>query len=130
VISPHRVKLSFFGCAVLCLIAACATAPDTGDWIKVGETTREDVVKRYGQPDLIIASGQGELATYRPWNPDQMPPRVEIPTAQMGPAGMPTTKMQPVNRGPGSPNGGFQDRPAQGLQIRYDTHGIVQEIIR
>ena len=116
--------------AVLILIGACATVPEEQDWIEVGRTTKDEVIKRYGEPDLVIASSEGEIATYRARNANQAPPRVEIPTAQMGPFGMPTTKMEPVDTGPGSASGGSQNMPAHELQLRYDARGIVQEIIR
>ena len=36
----------------LVVVGACAVVPDRMDWIKIGHTTREEVLERYGQPDL------------------------------------------------------------------------------
>ena len=117
---------------LLVLLVACAVAPDQSDWIKIGQTTREDVVKRYGMPDLVIASEAGETAIYRPRAPKQSAPQVQIPTVQAGPLGTVTTRMEPVNSESGSrdTNGRLQERPEQELRIRYNAQGIVQELIR
>jgi hypothetical protein len=57
---------------------------------------------------------------------------LEIPTAQAGPLGTVTTKMEPINPGLGTrpANGRLQERPKQELRIRYNAQGIVQELIR
>jgi hypothetical protein len=114
------------------LIGACATVPDAEEWIKVGQTTKVEVVERYGQPDFVMASGEGETATYRPRDPRSPAPRMVIPTVQAGPLGSTTTKMEPINPGLGSrpTNGSMQKRPEQELRIRYNAEGIVQELIR
>jgi len=124
--------LLFLPLSVFALVGACAGAPDQKDWIKVGQTTREDVVARYGQPDLIMASEGGETAIYRPRDPKQSPPQVQIPTVQAGPLGTVTTKTEPVKPGLGArpTNSGVEGRPEQELRIRYDDRGIVQEVIR
>lgn len=126
-ISLRLVRLILMTLAGCLLVGACATVPDDGDWIAIGQTTRQDVVKRYGEPDLVIVEGDGEIATYRPRH---MAPRAEIPTIQAGPLGTATTKMEPVNTGSGPPNGGAQNRPAHELQIRYDARGVVRDIVR
>ena len=114
------------------LIGACATVPGAEEWIKVGQTTKVEVVERYGQPDFVMASGEGETATYRPRDPRSAAPRMEIPTMQAGPLGSATTKMEPINPGLGTrpTNGSPQKRLEQELRIRYNAEGIVQELIR
>ena len=116
----------------LVLVCACAAVPDQRDWIKIGQTTREEVVKRYGQPDLVRVSEGEEVAIYRPKDPRQSTPRLEIPTVQAGPLGTTTTKMEPINSGLGTKpmNGNLQEKPEQELRIRYNAQGIVQELIR
>jgi hypothetical protein len=116
----------------LVVVGACAVVPDRMDWIKIDQTTRGEVVERYGQPDLVKVSEEGEIAIYRPRNPIGSAPRLEIPTVQAGPLGTMTTKMEPINPGLGtrSPNGNLQERPEQELRIRYNARGIVQELIR
>ncbi len=127
-----RLHLLLISWAVLVLVGACAEVPAQKDWIKTGVTTREEVVKRYGQPDLVMASDEGETAIYRPRDPKRPTPQVEIPTMQAGPLGTVTTRMEPVKPGlrNGSGNGKQQERPEQELRIRYNAQGVVQEIIR
>ena len=67
---------------VLGLLAACVSAPDHLEWIRVGVTTKDEVIARYGQPDLVIASPGGDTAVYRPTASRPSIPRVEIPTAK------------------------------------------------
>jgi hypothetical protein len=116
--------------AVLILIGACATVTEPAQWIRVGITTRAEVIEQYGEPDLVIASQEGETAIYRPRTSGQSAPRMEIPTAQAGPLGSSTTRMQPIEPGLGAraTNAGAQDRPKKEIQIRYDAHGIVQAL--
>ena len=127
-----RLHILLISWGALVLIGACAEVPAQKDWIKIGETTREDVVKRYGQPDLVVASEEGETAIYRPRGPKRPAPQAEIPTMQVGPLGTVTTKMEPVKMGTGngSANGRQQERPGQELRIRYNAQGIVEEIVR
>lgn len=117
---------------ILVFVSACTSVPDQGEWIKIGQTTREEVVKRYGQPDLVMASKEGETEIYRPTKLGRSTPKMEIPTVQAGPLGTTTTKMEPVNPGVGArpTNGNLQERPEQELRIRYNAQGIVQELIR
>lgn len=123
-----RLHILFISWGVLALVGACAGVPEQKDWIKVGETTREEVVKRYGQPDLVMASEEGETAIYRARDPRGSTPQMEIPTMQAGPFGTATTRMEPIK--PGERNGSANGRPEQELHIRYNAQGIVQEIIR
>jgi hypothetical protein len=125
-------QLLFPSLGTVVLVSACATAPDQKDWIKVGQTTREDVVAWYGQPDLIVASEGGETAIYRPRGPKQSPPQVQVPTVEAGPLGTVTTRTEPAKPGLGTrpTNGGMMERPEQELRIRYDAQGIVQRVVR
>lgn len=127
----HLQLLLILGGACM-LIGACTVVPDQKNWITIGQTTREKVIERYGQPDFVIASAEGETAIYRPKDSRGAPPRLEIPTAQAGPLGTATTKMEPINPGfgAGPTNGNLQERPAQELHIRYNAQGIVQELSR
>lgn len=127
-----RLLLLLISWGALVLVGACAAVPDQGNWIKIGRTTREDVVERYGQPDLVRASEEGETEIYRPRDSGRSTTKVEIPIAQAGPLGTSTTKMEPINPGLGARpmNGSLQERPEQELRIRYNAQGIVQELIR
>lgn len=129
----HRsgLRLFFLLCGAFVLLSACATVPEEQDWIKIGQTTREEVVEQYGQPDFVMASDEGDTVIYRPRDQKQAPPQMQIPTVQAGPLGTATTRMEPVNPGLGNkPANGRRERPAQELRIRYDARGIVQEVIR
>ena len=127
-----RLRLLLLSLGTLVFVGACAVVPDQRDWIKIGQTTREEVVERYGQPDLVRVFEEGEIAIYRPRDPRGSTPRLEIPTVQAGPLGTMTTKMEPINPdlGTSPTNGNLQGRPEQELRIRYNAQGIVQELIR
>jgi hypothetical protein len=121
--------------AVLGLLAACVSAPDPPvpdhpDWIRIGVTTKAEVIQRYGQPDMIIASPGGGTAIYHPIASEQSVPRLEIPTAQAGPLGSATTRMQPINPGLGANdmNTKTKERLRSEIRIRYDARGVVQEL--
>jgi hypothetical protein len=126
------LRLLLISWAALVLVGACATAPDERNWIKIGQTTREQVVERYGQPNLVMASKEGDMEVYLPRGPRQAVPRMDIPTAQAGPLGTMTTKMEPINPGSASKpgNGNLKERPEKELRIRYNAQGIVQELIQ
>jgi hypothetical protein len=116
--------------SLLSLLAACVSAPDPQDWIRVGETTKAEVVTRYGQPDLVLASREGETAVYHPTASSSSAPQMEIPTVQAGPLGTATTQMRPINPGLDA-----NDRSREGkervrseIHIRYDARGVVQEL--
>jgi hypothetical protein len=116
--------------ALLGLLAACVSASDHQDWIRVGVTTQDEVVARYGQPDLVIVSPGGDTAVYRPTASGPSIPRLEVPTAQAGPFGAATTRMQPIDLGPGAKD---LNREAKGrlrseIRIHYDARSIVQEL--
>ena len=121
--------------AILGLFAACASAPDHPapehpDWIRIGVTTKDEVIQRYGQPDMVIASPGGGTAVYRPTASGPSAPRVEIPTVQAGPLGSATTRMQPINPGLGANdmNTKTKERLRSEIRIRYDARGVVQEL--
>lgn len=115
----------------LMLLGACATPADPTQWIRIGSTTRDEVVEQYGEPDMVLASTEGEIAIYRPRTSGESAARLEIPTAQTGPFGTATTNARPLNPGLGarSIGAGVRDRPNQELHIRYDSRGIVQAVI-
>lgn len=115
---------------VLGLLAACVSAPDHQDWIRVGVTTEDEVITRYGQPDLVIASPGGDTAVYRPTASKPSAPRLEIPTAQAGPFGTSTTRMQPIDTGLGAKNLNRETKEQlrSEIRIRYDARGVVQEL--
>ena len=109
------------------LLLACASAPDYPDWIRVGMTTKEQVIAQYGQPDLELTFPGGDTAVYRP-----IPsvPRLEIPTAQAGPFGAATTRMQTIEPGLGARDRSTKakEQMRREIHIRYDARGVVQEI--
>jgi hypothetical protein len=120
--------------AVLGILAACASAPDHPapdhpDWVRIGVTTKDEVIQRYGQPDLVIASPGGDTAVYRPTASGPPVQRLEIPTVQAGPLGSATTRMQPIDPGLGAKDRNTKtDRLRSEIRIRYDARGVVQEL--
>ena len=117
---------------VLGLLAACVSAPESlpQDWIRVGVTTKAEVIQRYGQPDLVIASPDGDTAVYRPTASGQSAPRLEIPTAQAGPFGSATTRVQPIDPALGAKdlNTEAKKQLRSEIRIRYDALGVVQAL--
>jgi len=97
--------------------------------IEIGATTKADVLKWYGPPDLVQVLPDGEIATYRPSASPKPKPTVSVPTVQAGPAGMMTTQSQTVEPGFGKSTNP-QSRPPTELQIRYDREGLVRELIQ
>jgi hypothetical protein len=97
--------------------------------IEIGTTTKADVLKWYGPPDLVQVLPDGEIATYRPSASPQPKPTVSVPTVQAGPAGMMTTQSQTVEPGFGK-GANPRSRPPTELQIRYDREGLVRELIQ
>jgi len=121
------MPISTMTLAALCLLAGCVSPPGHPDWIRVGTTTKHDVIERYGPPDMVIASPGGDTAVYRPI---VSAPRLEIPTAQVGPSGTTVTSMQRIDPGLGAHdlNRERTERSRRELRIRYDSQGIVQEL--
>lgn len=119
-----------FPLALLGLLTGCVSAPDPQDWIRVGATTKNEVVARYGQPDMVIASRDGDTAIYRPTASGPSATRIEIPIAQAGPFGAATTGMQSINPGLGAKdlNRKTKERLRKEMRIRYDDRGVVQEL--
>ena len=117
-----RIQRFAISLSAFWLIGACAGAPDERGWIAVGHTTRDEVVERFGQPDLVVAAEAGETVIYRARDSRQPAPRVEIPTVQAGPLGTATTKMEPIR------SGKAREGPMHEIRIRYDARGIVQEV--
>jgi hypothetical protein len=113
--------------AALGLLAGCVSPPGHPDWIRVGATTKHDVIERYGPPDMVIASPDGDTAVYRPI---AATPRLEIPTAQVGPPGTAVSSMQRIVPGLGAHdlNRERTELLRSGIRIRYVSRGIVQEL--
>ena len=116
---------------VLAVGGSCATASDIG-WMKIGATIRDEVTERYGEPDLVIVSSDGDTVTYRPTTGRTAPPSVELPSVQAGPFGTAATGTQSVGPGLGARSiaSGTDERPPYEFQIRYDRRGIVQGVVR
>lgn len=115
---------------VLSLLAACISAPGHPDWIRVGATTKDDVIERYGPPDMVIGSPDGDTVVYRPTTVFPSVPRLEIPTAQAGPFGTSTTSMQRINPGldTNDLNRERKELLRSEIRVRYDNRGVVQEL--
>ena len=125
-------RLHWIPWGLLAFLSACAVVPQQNEWIMVGQTTRTEVVEAYGQPDLVMETAEGETVIYRLVNVSRSLSPLEVPTAQAGPLGTVTTKMESVARGYGatSINAGLRRRPDRELRIRYDPYGIVRELIQ
>jgi hypothetical protein len=109
------------------LLMACAeTSLDRTSWIQVGKTTKSEVIAQYGEPDLVLAEQNGETVTYRPV---VARPSVQIPTAQAGPLGTTRTQTQTIEPGSGRGDNASR-RPQKEIRIRYDTQGIVQDVMK
>jgi hypothetical protein len=124
------LALGLLGLLAACVSAPDLSAPDPQNWIRIGVTTKDEVITRYGQPDLVIASREGETAVYRPTASSSSVPQMEIPTVQAGPLGSATTQMRPINPGLDA-----NDRSREGkervrseIHIRYDARGVVREM--
>lgn len=128
--SYFSLCLSCVGIACLMWLSACVSGTNPSSWIRIGVTTKDEVVKRYGEPDMVRISPDGETATYSPaFSPPASPPPV-VQAVEPAPEGKMTFKSQPVVRGLGARNvaAGTQDRPEREIRIRYDTRGIVQDL--
>ena len=116
--------------AVLGLLTACVSVPDHPEWIRVGVTTKDEVITPYGQPDLVIASPGGDTAVYRPTASGPSIPRVEIPTVQAASSGKTMTRMQTIDPGLRARdlNRETEARLQPEIRIRYDALDVVQEV--
>jgi len=122
-------------CIVLLILlivgaSGCITEPETA-WIHAGKTTRTEVVERYGPPDFRVLTNEGETVTYRARTLHAQSPRLDIPTAQVGPQGNIMTRMHTIDAGLGTEpvGGGSERRPLKQFRLRYDGQGIVQELL-
>ncbi len=129
VVRLRRIPISW---GFLALLSACAFIPHQNEWIIVGHTTREEVIDAYGEPDLVMEAEEGETVVYRPRAVSHSRPPMEIPKAQAGPRGLMATKMEPIVRSYGSTSAdeGLRGRPDREVRIRYDAHGVVQQLIQ
>jgi hypothetical protein len=125
-------RLRWIPWGLMTLLSACAFVPHENEWIAVGHTTREEVIDAYGEPDLVMAAAEGETVVYRLMHASRSTTPLEIPTAQAGPRGMMTAKMEPIHResSAAAMPPPLRKRPDRELRIRYDARGIVREIIR
>ena len=116
-------------CTALLLVGAsgCITTSETA-WIHAGKTTRDEIVERYGVPDLTVITQEGETVTYRGRSFFAPSTALNIPTAQVGPRGEIMTRMEPINPGLRS-TAALERMPLRPLRLRYDGRGIVQEVL-
>ena len=122
-ISPFLLTLGLPG-----LLAACASSPDHQDGIRIGVTTKQEVIARYGQPDVLMTYPAGETAIYPPARSDASAPRIEVPSLQVAPRGQFTTPMQPIVPGLGATylDDRTTERVSNEIHIRYDAGGVVR----
>lgn len=128
--SCRSARFSCLGIACLLWLSSCVTGGDQTSWIRIGVTTKDEVVKRYGEPDMVRMSSEGETATYSAaFSPPTVPPPM-VQAVEPAPEGKMTFKPQPVVRGLGARNvaAGTQNRPGREIRIRYDTRGVVQDL--
>jgi hypothetical protein len=113
------------------VLASCATQSKPSDWIKIGSTTRDEVVDQYGEPDFIRSAASREIATYRSGPARQTSQQVEIPVAQAaGVSGGVTTRSHAIERGLGARNlgTGIRARPTKEFWVQYDENGVVRAL--
>lgn len=116
--------------AMLTLLVACATTGSPEKWIRVGITTRAEVVEQYGEPDMVTVSNDEETAIYRIKASAQVSTHIDITTAQAAPFGTTMMRTESVNPGLGVRplSAGALDRPSKEFRIRYDARGIVLDV--
>jgi hypothetical protein len=127
------MRNSIMACILLLglLVPACTTVSKPSDWIHVGSTTKEEVIREYGEPDSVRDSPEGEIATYRPRREGPPPQPVRVPVAQPGPLGTVTMREQPIEPGLGAKGqgAGAQERPDKEFRVQYDAKGVVRAVI-
>jgi hypothetical protein len=127
------MKNAIMPCVLLLvlLVPACATVSKPSDWIRAGSTTKEEVIRQYGEPDFVMDSPEGEIATYRPRPKGPQSPPIRVPVAQPGPLGTMTTREQPIEPGLGGvgQGGGARERPDKEFRVQYDAKGVVRALI-
>ena len=121
---------SCIGISCLILMVGCATPPSDKSWLRIGVTTNEEVIKHYGEPDLVQASAEGDLVLYRAAAATPAS-TVDVPTFQSGPSGTMVTKSNPIEPDLGAKHvsAGTDERPQRDMRIRYDSYGIVREVL-
>jgi len=121
---------SCIGISCLILMVGCATPPSDKSWLRIGVTRNEAVIKHYGEPDLVQASAEGDLVLYRAAAATPAS-TVDVPTFQPGPSGTMVTKSNPIEPGLGAKHvsAGTDERPQKDMRIRYDSYGIVREVL-
>jgi hypothetical protein len=93
-----------------------------GRRIQIGRTTKSEVVK----PDLVFNEGDGETVTYRP---ARQPSLYSSAGGSDRPFWKTRTETMTIEPGLGK-NDQASLRPQQKIHIRYDAHGIVQDVKR
>jgi hypothetical protein len=113
---------------LLGFLAACDSDPDNQNWVRIGETKKDDVIARYGNPDVLVPAPGGETAIYLPT--DSEVPQLEIPITHAGPSGTQTTRMQSIEPDLGATETGKEGKVVlrKELRIRYDDQGVVQAL--
>jgi hypothetical protein len=112
-------------------MVGCATPPSDKNWLRIGVTTKEEVIKHYGEPDLVQTSSEGEIPLYRATTQRNPARAVDIPTIQPGAFGTTVTKSSPIEPGLGARDvsAGTDERPRNEMWIHYDLYGIVREVL-
>ena len=110
----RRVSSFLLTFSLLGFLAACVSSPDPQDGIRIGVTTKDEIIARYGQPDVLMSDPGGDTAIYRAPDSDASAP----------------TPMQPIAQGLGATylGNGAKERVSNEVHIRYDARGVVQEL--
>ncbi|MGQ0810112.1 MAG: hypothetical protein ACT4OO_02665 [Nitrospiraceae bacterium] len=117
-------------CALV--ISGCATeqvqvqhiSTDTA-WIQAGVTTRDEIMKRLGNPESTVSLPDGEIAVYRGAQASVPSPVPGIPTL------VPTVLgATPMVTPPSSTTSELtrQNQSGQLFWVHYDARGVVQEL--
>jgi hypothetical protein len=112
--------------------SSCATGGNHTSWIRSGVTTKDEVVERYGEPDMVRLFSGVETVTYlRMRSQPVSPPLPVAQVAEAGPEGIVRFTSQPIIRGLGARHvgAGTHDRPDREIRVRYGSRGIVQEVL-
>ena len=118
-----RSSASFAAFFVLLQLPGCVVEdhtlvirPDDTTWIQKGQTTRQEVIERFGAPRFTgTLEGEGQYAEYSPPGPGvaSLEPRPEGP--------FPQTYRPPADTMPGA------EALGERLWLVYDNQGIVQD---
>jgi len=128
---PRLCLLAYAGLGPILFAVGCATGQGDSGWITIGKTTRQEVLERYGEPDLVRVSADGEVAMYGMRNSAASsgpPPVAQV--AEPAPEGKMTFQPHPIIRGLGARDigAGTPARPQREIHLRYDAQGIVREV--